>query len=332
MGLQRVFLIAVSLLLVGIFYLMLDPFVGYFLAALIIAFILRPLHLEMKKFLPESVSAFFLVIFAIFVAIIPLFLVTAAVIDDVQELAGAVDDIEVIDFEPIEQIILQYTGQQIDLAQNLEDAITSAGTIALGEFTQLVNFVFSLALGLFVMLFTLYYLLKDGEDFLSFMRGVIPVDPEIQDRIYEETEKTTWAVIKGHVLVALAQGLVAGVGLWVTGVPNPIFWTFVMTILAFIPIIGASLVWFPASIYLILVGDVFSGLFLFMYGFVVVSLTDNVLRPLVVDRTADLHPAVVLFGVIGGVYIFGAAGLFFGPILIGVLQSVLKVVQETYEY
>ncbi len=332
MDMQRSFLLAVSLLLGGIFYLMIEPFIGYLISAVILAFILFPLHEELRRVIPESVSAFLLVVFTVVMAIIPVFLISGAVIEDVQSLATNVEDIQFVNVEPIEQQIFELTGQQFDIEQNLRNAIRNAGNIAAGEFTQLVNFLFSISLGLFLMLFTLYYLLRDGERFYGFVSGIMPLSEEVQRKIYAETEDTTWAVVKGHVFVALVQGLLAGLGFFIVGIPNTIFWTFIMTILAFIPIIGTSPVWFPASIYLLMTDRVLAAVFLFIYGFTIVGLSDNLLRPMVVERNTHLHSAIVLFGVIGGVYLFGATGIFFGPILIGVLKSVLVVIRETYDF
>jgi predicted PurR-regulated permease PerM len=104
-----------------------------------------------------------------------------------------------------------------------------------------------------------------------------------------------------------------------------------MILLAFIPLVGAFLVWGPAGGYLIFTGRPAPGIFLLIWGAVVVGLTDNFLRPLLVDREAELHPAVILIGVLGGLTVFGAAGIFMGPIALGVLKSVLEVFRNNYD-
>ncbi|MFB6147859.1 MAG: AI-2E family transporter, partial [Candidatus Nanohaloarchaea archaeon] len=181
-----------------------------------------------------------------------------------------------------------------------------------------------------LMMFLLYYFLKDGREMVVWVKSVLPMDDEVKDSLCEKVDQTTWAVIKSHVLVAIIQGLVAGLGLIVLGIPNSIFWTFVMVVLGFIPLVGTLLVWGPASVYLFLVNRPVAALALALYGFVVVGMTDNIVRPLAVDRSAELHPAVIIVGVLGGVYLFGAPGLFFGPILLGVFKSVLLVMKNNY--
>jgi len=121
-------------------------------------------------------------------------------------------------------------------------------------------------------------------------------------------------------------------GLAITGVPNYAFWTFIMVILGFIPIIELWLYGcLPAAAYLFAIDRSAAAIFLFLYGMVIVGLTDNILRPIAVDRGSNLHPAVIIIGVIGGVYIFGAAGLFIGPIILGIFKAVLLVFKNNYE-
>jgi predicted PurR-regulated permease PerM len=186
-------------------------------------------------------------------------------------------------------------------------------------------------IGVSLMLFISYYLLKDGAGLVDWIIDVSPLPDDVERGLVNETRDTTWAVIKGHVLVAFVQGIVAGIGLAIAGVPNYVFWTFVMIMLGFIPIIGATVVWFPASIYLLVIDRPAAGLFLLLYGFLAVGLTDNFVRPIAVDRGSDLHPAVIIIGVVGGVYTFGAPGLFIGPIMLGAFKSLLNVFSENYE-
>jgi len=140
-----------------------------------------------------------------------------------------------------------------------------------------------------------------------------------------------WAVIAGHVFVAAIQGGVAGIGLFVTGIPNALFWTVVMMVLALLPVVGAPLVWGPAALYLLGQGDTAAAVGLAVYGTFVVGITDDYLRPVVVDRRANLNPAVILFGIVGGVYVMGAMGIFFGPVVLGALKATIDVFDERYD-
>lgn len=328
---QKGFLLLSIAVLGVISFLLVRPFLGYLLGSIILAFILHPLQKKTRSLVGETISAFLLVVFSVLMVVVPLLFIGAAVLEDARQLSDTINDTQVVDIGSIEEMIEGYTGREVDIQESIRATVDRFTGVALGNLSQLLGMVVEASLGFTLMLFVLYYLLKDGEGVVKWMKETTPMPRDIQESLYSRVNDTTWAVIKGHVLVAVIQGLVAGVGLAVAGIPNYFFWTFIMVLLGFIPIIGTIVVWLPASIYLMLIGRTGPGMFLMVYGFLVVSFTDNIFRPLAVERGADLHPAAILIGVLGGVYLFGAAGLFIGPIIIGVLKSVLLVFRNNYE-
>jgi len=137
-------------------------------------------------------------------------------------------------------------------------------------------------------------------------------------------------VLIGHVLVAVIQGVIAGVGLTLVGIPNAVFWTFVMVLLALIPLIGTFAVWAPASAYLAWTGNTTPAVALFVYGVFVVGISDEYLRPVLVNRYAKLGPSVIIVGVLGGLTVFGFMGIFVGPIIVGSLKAAIEVYDDHY--
>lgn len=331
MNTQRGFVLlltSVFLVLVG---LMLKPFVGYLLGALVLAFVLHPPHKKLEKHIGGSLSAFTLTILSIIVFLLPFAVIITSVSGDVSQVINDVTQNDLVDIEGLENLITEYTDREIDIREELRSAADDFASTALGGFSEVVGAVTSASIGVSIMLFLIFYFLKDGEEFTAYLKDLMPLPEDIVEKLYSKTYVSTWAVIKGHVLVAVAQGSIAGIGIWIAGVPNAMFWTLIMIVLSFIPIIGSLLVWGPAALYLIAIGSVEQGIFLLIYGAIVVNLTDNFLRPFVVDDSADLHPAVILIGVIGGVYVFGAAGLFIGPVVFGSLKAVLEVFNNNYK-
>lgn len=331
MNSQRGFVLiltAVFLLMAG---MMLRPFVGYLMGGLVLAFVLHPAQKHLRNFVDERISAFVLTLLSVLVFLLPFAIIVSTVAGDASEVINNVAQNDVLDIDELESTITQYTGEDVDIRGQLRDTVNSFVSTALGGFSELLGILTAVSIGVSIMLFMVFYLLKDGEEFADYLKDLMPLPENIADKLYSKTYSTTWAVIKGHVLVALAQGSIAGIGLWITGVPNFVFWTFVMIMLSFIPIVGSFLVWGPAGVYIIALGSIQAGIFLLIYGAVVVNLTDNFLRPFVVDESADLHPAVILIGVIGGVYVFGASGLFIGPVVFGTLKAVLEVFNNNYQ-
>lgn len=312
-------------------FLMVKPLLGYFLGAVILGFVMHPMQKRLRTIVGDRISAFLLVILGVLVVVIPVMVIGAAVLGDATDLANDIQDSDLINTTELENRFQEYTGQDLNIDTTLNSLLQRFTQVTVGSFSKLVTTLTEITIGVTLLIFLLYYILKDGEKFVTWLRDITPLPSDIQDRLYSRVNKTTWAVIRGHVLVAVVQGLVAGLGLAITGVPNYAFWTFIMVILGFIPIIGTIVVWLPASAYLFIIDRPAASIFLLVYGLVIVSLTDNVLRPLAVDRGSNLHPAVIIIGVIGGVYIFGATGLFIGPIILGIFKAVLLVFKNNYE-
>jgi len=328
---QRGLILVLIALLSFVTFMMVKPLLGYFLGAIILGFMMHPMQKRLRKLVGDRISAFLLVIFGILVVVLPILGIGAAVIEDATNLAEDLEDSEAINTTQIEETVRGYTGQDFDIEASIDSVVQTLTQTTLGGVSQIVTTVTEIAIGVTLLVFLLYYLLKDGEKFVRWIKETTPLPSDIQNQLYARVNKTTWAVIKGHVLVAVVQGLVAGLGLAITGVPNYAFWTFIMVILGFIPIIGTVIVWVPAAAYLFAMNRSAAAIFLFIYGLVVVGLTDNILRPIAVDRGSNLHPAVIIIGVIGGVYIFGAAGLFIGPIILGIFKAILLVFKNNYE-
>ena len=330
MNLRKGYLLVLVAVFAYLSLLLLLPFLQYVLGAILLAYVLHPLHRRLAPVTSPTISAFALVALAVVGFLIPFVVVTGMVGDDAVRIAQTIDDGD-LELAQLETRLEEATGVEIDLASELLGAGQELGTIALERTTAWVGVATHTLVGLGLALFLLYYLLKDGRAFVSWLRETTPLPEDVQDDFYEELDGVMWAVLAGHVLIAIVEGVIAGLGLFATGIPNAAFWTFVMVILALIPLIGAFLVWGPAVGYLFLTGEPLLAVGLFVYSAIVVGLCDDYLRPIVVDRYADLNPAIIILGVLGGVYAFGIMGLFFGPVVIGAFAATLAVVDDHYE-
>ena len=175
-----------------------------------------------------------------------------------------------------------------------------------------------------VALLTVFFLFRDGDRLLDQLRGVL--HGLLGDRVqayFAAVGDTTRAVVYGLLLAAFAQGLLAGLGYWAAGVRAPAFWGAVTALLALIPF-GAPLVWGPIGVWLLLKGEVGAGIGLLLWGALVVSWIDNLVRPLVISGVAKIPFLLVLFGVLGGLAAFGLIGLFVGPVILAILLALWR--------
>ena len=306
------------------------PLVQYVFAAVLLAYVLRPLKLRLEPHFGTKVACYIPIWLTILVIVIPLVVVSFVVAQDIIELARAVEDAQ-IDVGVVEGLIMEYTGQDIDLPSTIASVTESVARGVLGRISQIFGFAVRLTLGTLLLVFLLYYLLKDGERFVVWSKEVLPLPDDITEELYTRLGNVTQSVVYGHLLVAVAQALLAGAGLAVAGVPNYLFWTLIMVFFGVLPIIGVFVVWGPAALYLVATGSTTAGVALAVYGATVVSITDNYLRSILVDRDTGLNPGVVLVGVLGGIYAMGVVGLFVGPVIIGSLKATLNVYRKRYD-
>ncbi|MEF8821135.1 MAG: AI-2E family transporter [Halovenus sp.] len=307
------------------------PFLEYFLLAVLLAYALRPIQQRYERRLGPRITAGWLVIGSAIAIILPVLWLLRIVIRETTRFVRRVRSGD-ITFTQVETWIFDLTGEEVDILGTIDNVIrdTGIGTLngALGVFGTITN----LSIGIALTLFLLYYFLKDGDKFNHWLRMTVPLPGHIQDDLQRELHDVVWAVLLSHVLIAVIQGAVAGAGLIVLGVPNAIFWTMVMIILAVLPIIGSFLVWGPAAIYLFSVGRPVAGGALLVYGAIVVSFSDDFLRPLIIERHTEnrLNPGAIVLGILGGVYVVGFIGIFFGPVIIGSLRAVLDIYRREY--
>ncbi len=183
-----------------------------------------------------------------------------------------------------------------------------------------------LYLGLFLL--AMFFLLRDGKRFATEVIGLLPFSQSEREEIFESVGRTVKAVLYSMVLVPVVQGLFAVMGFWIFGLPSPFFWGTVLILGATIPGVGAPVVWLPAAIYLLFASSTWQGIGLLLYGTFVISLVDNVIKPLVLHGTAQIHTFLAFLSLVGGLLTFGPAGFLLGPVTFSLLQSMVKIRQS----
>lgn len=329
MNRSQAFLLGIIALFSALAFVIVLPFVEYVVLAALLAYVLNPLHRRLASRLGEITAAISLIVGTLFVIVVPLLYVISVFIADLRAIARGESG---LDAAEIEARILESTGVEIDVAEVLTSGAQQIFEVLFDGVGGVVAGTLKISMGLAVMVFLLYYLLLEGEAFVEWFSDLVPLPAHVIDRLLSKLDAVTWGVVIGHISVAVAQALLAGIGLWAAGVPDAAFWTFIMVILSLLPLIGAFMVWGPAAVYLAVVaGDVGSGLLLALYGLTVVSLFDNYARPIVIDRRAHINPGVLLLGVVGGIYAVGFTGVFVGPIVIGVLVAAMETYRTEFE-
>lgn len=207
------------------------------------------------------------------------------------------------------------------LTRTLEWIFTNLDTVFSG--------VSKIALGTFIMLLALFYFLRDGRELKRQVVVLSPLGDTDDERILQKMEQTVYSVFAGSIVVAIIQGIMTGIGFGIFGVPNPALWGSVAAVAALIPGIGTALVLVPGILYLFFTGSTPYAIGLLIWGILAVSLIDNFLGPILVNRGVHIHPFLILLSVLGGLILFGPIGFILGPIVLAFLFALLEIYRSS---
>jgi predicted PurR-regulated permease PerM len=221
-------------------------------------------------------------------------------------------------------------GYEIDWGSAARSSVDTAGALIVGQVTSVARNVAVFVFDFTIMVFTLFFLFRDGERLYRGLRDVIPMDPGHKDAIFSVLYQTLSAVTQGMVATALAQGVLTWVALWALGLPYTAFLGVLAGFLSLIPFVGAAGVWIPCTIYLAATGDLVRAVILLVYGSLVISMVDNVLRPLLIGGQTRLPTLFLFFGILGGVQTYGVLGIFLGPVLLAIVIAFVRIYQEQF--
>lgn len=328
------FFILLGILLI-LSYLVLKPMLSYIVLAMIFAYLFNPAFIWLcKKTGKKKISAGLLTAFIIFVFIIPIIFLLFSLVNQTAKAYTDFSDSTTYDYMHIGDIskkISSWLGYDIDLQSLLSNAISRIGKYVIEQKGEaLLTSISQIVLGIFVMFFVMYYLFKGGDTINQNLKEIIPLKKHHKTRLFSEIENMTFAVLYGQILTAIIQGSLLGLAFFVSGVPNSLLWAFVAIVIAFIPFVGTPTIFVPISIYLIAIDKVVSGIGILLFGFIIVTNVDNIVKPKIIGERARAHPVIVLLGVIGGLKLLGFVGLIIGPLILSLLIVILRFYRNEF--
>jgi len=213
-----------------------------------------------------------------------------------------------------------------DLQDTLSEGLTKGLQFVATRAYSIGQNTFAFVVGFFVMLYLLFFLLRDGAALLGRIRDAMPLDENVKLELASKFTTVIRATVKGNVVVAIVQGALGGLIFVLLGINAALLWAVLMAFLSLLPAVGAALVWFPAAIYLLATGATWQGSVLVAYGVLVIGLVDNVLRPILVGNDTKMPDYVVLITTLGGMAIFGINGFVIGPVIAAMFIAVWHIV------
>lgn len=336
---QRALIWLVVLASIG-FALILWPFIGAVLWAVFIAIVFHPVHLRVQGQTGQrrpNLAALLTLGLIVLIVIVPLALVGTSVVQEAAALVEKLRSGQVPFAEYFQRMVDALPGWArgllerlgiIDLAalqQFASNLFTRSGqaigTHILGIGQNTLDFV----VAFFLMLYLLFFLLRDGVDLSRRMIEMSPLARLHTSRLFGQFVTVVRATVKGNIVIALIQGTLGGIAFAVLGLPGAVLWGALMALLSLLPAVGAALVWAPVALYYAATGAWSGAIGLTLWGVLAIGLVDNLLRPLLVGKDTRMPDYLVLIATIGGISVFGLNGFVIGPVIAAVFLVAWKL-------
>ncbi len=323
---QRTFLfllVLVTLAFLGILW----PYALAVFWGVVLAILFVPLQRKLLKYMPKrkTLAALITLCVCLLLVILPLALIGTSLVTEASAIYERLRSGQLNIGEYVKTIMGAMPGWAMELLNHfhltsvseVEERLSKFGAQA-SQFlaTKAVDFgsnTLQFVVGFGVMLYLLFFLLRDGGVLAARIRDAMPLPPEYKHQLAAKFTTVIRATVKGNIVVAAVQGALGGLIFWFLGIQGPVLWGVLMAFLSLLPAVGAALIWGPVAIYFFATGDIVKGTILTLFCVCVIGLVDNILRPILVGKDTKLPDYVVLISTLGGMAIFGITGFVIGP-------------------
>lgn len=316
---RKVITLVILIGLLVLTFLILRPFFPAIFLGLIIAYFLQwPTKKLTKLIKSKGISA--AIICAVFVIVLAVLLYFLAQ-TTITEAFNVYLSIGKVDFSGfLHNIVNFFFPKSPEIASQISTTLQVTITDLVKSYVDSVKKILtnipSLFVNFFITFFVAFYGLRDGDKIVYYAKEILPFQSEINDKFARRSKEIASTIIYGQVIVGIIQGIATGIGFYIFGASSPLFFTLLAMFFAMLPLLGAWVIWIPVSLLLIATGHTMNGIFLLIYGLLVVSTIDHIVRPFIVGKKGTMNPVIILLGMIGGLAIMGPVGLVVGPIIL----------------
>lgn len=328
-----------SLLLLGYLVLLITaPFLVPLAWSAVLAIFFYPIYLRLERRFSPTWSAVLCTLGVTFLLIVPVLTVMLyAAREAIEASSGVRENLStngtgaIQDFFDSLRRHLPESLQGIDWVGGLRQATERVASFLAGSIGPLVKNVFSFVVNLFILLFALFFMFRDGEAILRALRHLIPFEPEIQKDMLHESRDLIFASVAVALMIAAVQGTLGGLAFEVTGVRGPAFLGVLIAFCSIIPVVGSSLIWIPAAVWLLFTGHWGKALIVLAICGGLAGVADNIVRPLFLRNRTRLNDLLLFISILGGLNVFGLLGLVIGPTIVAAALGIFRVYMDHQE-
>lgn len=331
---KRAFILLLIAVTAG-FGLVLEEYAAAIFWGVVFAIVFAPLHRKLLMRMPNrpTLAALATLLISLVMVILPLSLIGLSLIKETSAIYDQVSSGNLSAGSYVEQVFNAlpswltpwmeklHLGTLDEIQTKLSNIALQASKLAATKAVGLGQNTLGFVVGFGVMLYLIFFLLRDGKELIARIWAATPLAPEHKRELATKFITVIRATVKGNLAVAAAQGALGGLIFWILGIQGAVLWAVVMAFLSLLPAVGAGLVWGPVAIYFLATGALTKGLILAAYGVLVIGLVDNVLRPLLVGKDTKMPDYVVLISTLGGMALFGLSGFVLGPAIAALFMA-----------
>ena len=323
---KKVVTTAILVLLIVLSFLLLKPILMSIILGLFLAFIFSPVQDKLVKIVKsENLSVSIICIVLILLIVVPFWFLIPIFIDQSVSTYRAVQQIDFV--TPLKTIFpsLFASGDfSNEVGSIIHSFVTNFASSLMNSFSELILNFPTLFLQISVVLFTFFFVLRDKDLLIDYIKSVLPFSPEVERKLFENTKGITSSVIYGEVVVGFIQGIITGAGFFIFGISNALVLGLLAILMGILPIIGPAIVWIPVAIYLLIAGNGFAAVGITIFG-LLASTVDNILKPIIISKRTSISSPIILIGMVGGLFLFGVLGLILGPLILAYLLIILEI-------
>ena len=326
---QRRQLVVIITVVMGLFLLwMIRDLIPAFLGAVVMYVLFRPLFAVflVKWNFPKWLASLSVLILSFLLLVLPFVVVGFMIADKAKLLLEHTDAINAILYK-----VQDFIGYDFHDPATLNKLIQSLQGNLFGSVSSVISGVGGMLLTVAIMYFLLWFMWMNYNKFEKTLARLVPFSREESDQFADELKSSTFGNVLGQGTICLVQAILLAIGFVIFDLEDPLFWGTITFFVSFLPVVGAPIVFVPAGLIALAYGDSFAGYGIMIYGFVLVTNIDNVLRYFISRYFADTHPLITILGVIVGIPVFGLLGLVFGPLLISWFLLLTKILIKSSE-
>ncbi len=329
-------LILLTVALAYLSYLIIIPFVTAIAWAVVMTVVFYPIYLYLGRYIHwKPLTSALTVLISIVIIIGPFSYLLISLVKELKDFIeylnthgiGRIDDW--LNMPKVQWLQEKIKGtlnlKEFDLAALISGSLAKMGKEVLGNVKTGVANIASVVINFLIMLFAMFFMLKDGPEFISKIRDYMPFSDPQRDRLASQMQDMVISTIYGGVVVAVIQGLLGGITFFFLGLASPVLLGTAIGFMSFIPGLGAFSVWGPVLVYLLIKKAYVKAIVLLFVGIFVISMVDNILKPIIISGRTRMPTLVIFFSVIGGLKVFGLIGLVLGPLVLAMFISVLEI-------